>query len=193
MISLQRQVKRQSVFLSFLYSQHLWAESFVCSDGVKRPAPSLDKLVCCVCPVKHESLLTWVQHGFTWGHAVPDNTELSPSYRCINYNQPVSLKEQRRRCIPIVLAVTLLLVLAEWDLTRFDKHWQLRRGISLTDGYWLSDMVICFSTAAQLISHKETQETLLDCYSERLSVSLHLIPNLIHLPFTPWLWLFRIY
>lgn len=34
---------------------------------------------------------------------------------------------------------------------------------------------------AQLISHKETRETLLDYYSERLSVSLHWIPHLVHL------------
>lgn len=53
----------------------------------------------------------------------------------------------------------------------------------MTDGYWLYDAeaVICFCTAAQLISHKETQETLLDYYSQRLSVSLHWIPYLIYL------------
>lgn len=42
-------------------------------------------------------------------------------------------------------------------------------------------MVICFCTAAQLISHRETRETLLDYYSERWSVSLCQIPYLIHL------------
>lgn len=63
------------------------------------------------------------------------------------------------------------------------KQWRSRRGISMTDGYWLCDTVICFCAVAQLISHKETRETLLDYYSERLSVSLHWIPHLVHLSF----------
>lgn len=79
------------------------------------------------------------------------------------------------------------------DSAKLDKHWQLRRGISMTDGYWLGDMVICFCAPAQLINHKETQETLLDYYSERLSVSLHRIPYLIHLSFSLCLSLFSMY
>ncbi len=174
-----------------------WRIHLVCVMKVRGDLfPSLDKRVCCVCPVSHRSssIFTLVELGFTWGQGVFDNTLLSPSYRYLNYNQRGATAEscesayQAYPCHPSLCRCS-----ESWDSAKLDKHWQLRRGISMTDGYWLGDMVICFCAAAQLISHKETQETLLDYYSERLSVSLHWIPYLIHLSFSLCLSLLRIY
>lgn len=158
--------------------------------------PFPDKCVCCVYPVSHRasSVFTLVELGFTWGQGMLDNTLLSPSYRYLNYNQhEPPLQSSESACQTYPCHPPLRRCSEGWDSAELDKHWQLRRGISVTDGYWLGDMVICFCAAAQLISHKETQETLLDYYSERLSVSLHWIPYLIHLSFSLCLSLFRIY
>lgn len=133
-----------------------------------------------VCLVSHSSssIFTFVELDFTWSQGVFDKTSLSPflSPQC---GTPL---ESCMTAYTSHTHVTLLHPVAG-DITVLDKQWQLRRGISMTDGYWLYDAVICFCTAAQLISEKETQETLLDYYSQRLSVILHWIPYLIYLSF----------
>lgn len=150
--------------------------------------------LCCVCLVNRgsSSIFTLVELDFTWGQGVFDNVSLSPSYRSLNCTQcgpPEEASEGAFQTYPRIPPDPHLPSLAlrhhtpSRDPGALDKHWQRRRGISVTDGYWLSDTVICFCAAAQLISHKEAGEMLLDYYSERWSVSLHWVPYLIHLSF----------
>lgn len=150
--------------------------------------------LCCVCLVNRgsSSIFTLVELGFTWGQVVFDNASLSPSYRSLNCTQcgpPEEACEGAFQTYPRIPPDSHLPLLAlhchtpSRDPGALDKHWQWRRGISVTDGYWLCDTVICFCAAAQLISHKEAGEMLLDYYSERLSVSLRRVPYLTHLSF----------
>lgn len=171
----------------FSFNLSLICILFVMKDGDDLLVFHPINLFVVFCLVRHKSssIFALVKVGFTWGQGTLDNTLISPSYQLSKLQLPgttvgsYTSAYQTYRCHPSLGPCSVT-----WSSAKLDKHWQLKRGISMTDGYWLSDMVICFCAAAQLISHKETQETLLDCYSERLSVSLHRIPNLIHLLFS---------
>lgn len=157
-----------------------------CSVGLRRPASYPDRLVCFVCPAKRVSsfIFALVEPGFTWGQSVLDNTLLSLPYLHLNYNQSSSLQGAEGVHTKHTFRPPVHPCRTSGDPAKFDKRPQLRRGVSVTGGYWLSYLVICFRDAKQLISHEETRQTLLDYYSERLSVSLRPIPYLIHLSFT---------
>lgn len=171
----------------FSFNLSLICILFVMKDGDDLLVFHPINLFVVFCLVRHKSssIFALVKVGFTWGQGTLDNTLISPSYQLSKLQLPgttvgsYTSAYQTYRCHPSLGPCSVT-----WSSAKLDKHWQLKRGISMTDGYWLSNMVICFCAAAQLISHKETQETLLDCYSERLSVSLHRIPNLIHLLFS---------
>lgn len=145
--------------------------------------PFPDKLLCCVCLVnrRSSSIFTLVELDFTWGQGVFDNTSLSPSYRYLNYNQH---GPPQKECIPNI--PTVLSAAA----TRAETRPSLINTDSLGEVFsWLTviDSAIRWFVSAlrhNWLAIRKLGRELLDYYSERLSVSLHQIPYLIHLSFS---------